>query len=111
MSAQPYTLISTDREALIAAAPPSTERQAMKRVFQGEGATIIRLTFVPGQEMREHSTNAPLIVQVLAGDLRFSIAGDELELTAGSLLHVAPGEVHALKAHTEAHVLLTLCLA
>ena len=72
---------------------------------------MVRLSFVPGQEMREHSTNAPLIVQVLTGDVQFTIGDEVLELVAGSILHVAPSVRHALKAHTEAHLLLTLCLA
>lgn len=106
----PYTVVSTDLSELIQAAPPAEERQQLQRIFQGEGATLVRLTFVAGQEMREHATNSPLIVQVLAGEVRFDIGEDQLELTTGSILHVAPGIRHALKAHTEAHLLLTLCM-
>lgn len=106
----PFTLVSTDLAELIAAAPPTDERQQLKRIFQGEGATMVRLTFVAGQEMREHSTNSPLIVQVIEGDVRFDIGEHQLELTTGSILHVAPGVKHALEARTEAHLLLTLCM-
>lgn len=106
----PYTFVSTNLAELLDAAPPSSERLQIKRIFQGEGSTMIRLTFAAGQEMREHSAHVPLIVQVLQGDVRFSIGDDDLELTTGSILQVAPDVEHALLAHTEAHLLLTLCM-
>lgn len=110
MQNEPFTLVSADLGALIDAAPAAPERPQTKRVFQGEGATMVRLTFEAGQEMREHSTNAPLIVQVLEGDVLFTIGEDRFELTTGSILHVAPSVRHALEARTEAHLLLTLCM-
>ena len=106
----PYTLIAADREALLAAAPVSPDRFQIKRVFQDDGVRVIRLAFAAGQVMREHSPTAPLIVQVLAGTIAFRVAGDELELQAGAVLHVRPHEVHELEARTDAHVLLTLSL-
>lgn len=109
MDEKPYSVISADRKALLAAAPASEERFQIVRVFQGAGATVIRLAFRAGQVMREHSTNAPLLVQVLEGTILFRIAGDELELPEGAILHVEPGELHELEAPTDAHVLLTLC--
>lgn len=106
----PFTLVSANLKELLDAAPPADERLKTQRIFQGEGATMVRLTFAAGQEMREHSTNSPLIVQVIAGDVRFNIGDEDLELTTGSILHVAPGIRHALEARTEAHLLLTLCM-
>lgn len=107
---QPFTLIAQDREALLSAAPTSVERFQIKRVFQGTGATMIRLAFAEGQVMREHSTNSPLIVQILEGHIAFRVAGSVLELPAGAVLHVEPGEPHELEARRESHVLLTLCV-
>ncbi len=110
MASKPFTFVSANLAELMDAAPPSEERLQIKRIFHGEGSTILRLTFAEGQEMREHSAHVPLIVQVLQGAVRFSIGEDDLELTAGSILQVAPDVEHALLAHTEAHLLLTLCM-
>lgn len=104
-----HTLISADRDALLRAAPVSADRFRIKRVFQGEGARVIRLTFAAGQVMREHSTNAPLIVQVLDGEVKFRVPGEEIAMPAGAMLHVKPSVVHEVEAVTDAHVLLTLC--
>ena len=104
-----HTLISEGLEALLQAAPVSEERFQIKRIFQGTGVTIIRLTFAAGQVMREHSANAPLIVQVLDGEIRFRFSGEEYVMPAGAMLHVEPKVLHEVEAVTDAHVLLTLC--
>ncbi|WP_449279386.1 cupin domain-containing protein [Leucobacter sp. GX0328] len=103
------TLIAADRDALLQAAPVSSDRFQIKRIFQGEGARVIRLSFAAGQVMREHSTNAPLIVQVLDGEVQFRVSGEEIAMPAGAMLHVKPSVVHEVEAVTDAHVLLTLC--
>lgn len=107
---RPYTVVSADFDALRDAAPVSAERMQAKRVFQGTGFRVIRLTFSAGQVMREHSTNSPILVQVLEGEIVFRIAGDEIVMPAGAMLHVEPSVMHELEAVTEAHVLLTLSL-
>ncbi|MGO3148391.1 MAG: cupin domain-containing protein [Leucobacter sp.] len=109
-SSAPFTLISTDFEALREAAPVSGEKFQIKRVFQGTGLRVIRLTFAAGQIMREHSTNAPLMVQILEGTIVFRIAGEELTMPAGAIVHVEPDAKHELEALTDAHVLLTLSI-
>lgn len=108
MTEQPYTLVAADSAALRDLAPVSAERFQIKRVLQAAGITVIRLSFAQGQIMREHSTTAPLVVQILEGQIVFRIAGDELEMHAGAVLYVEPNERHELEARSDAHVLLTL---
>lgn len=110
-AAATHTLVSPDAEALIAAASASPDRVTLKRVFQGPGATIIRIAFAPGQEMREHSTSSPIVVQVLSGAIRFRITGEEIAMPAGAVVHVDASVPHSLFADDEAHVLLTVCTA
>ncbi|MFA5607551.1 MAG: cupin domain-containing protein [Leucobacter sp.] len=109
-SSRTYTLVTDGWEPLISVPEVSAEKFQIARIFQGTGARMIRLTFAAGQVMREHSTNVPLIVQMLEGELLFRIDGDELRLTRGSILHVEPGIMHELEAVTESHVLLTQTL-
>lgn len=108
-SAASHALVASDAAALLAAARASGDRVQLNRVFQGTGATIIRIAFSAGQEMREHSTSSPIVVQVLSGTIRFRVAGDELEMPQGAIVHVEPSVPHSLEADGEAHVLLTLC--
>lgn len=104
----PYTLVAADRVALLAAATTSEDGVTIQRIFHTDGVRLIRIAFAAGQVMREHSTNAPLLVQVLSGEIAFAVAGEVLDLHEGSVLFVRPGELHELTARTDAHVLLTL---
>ena len=109
-STTPFTLVSTDLEALVAEVPVSPEKLQIKRVFHGLGFRMIRLALAAGQVMREHSTNSPLVVQVLAGTVLFRIAGEELSMPAGSIVHVDPSVMHEVEGVTDAHLLLTLAV-
>lgn len=111
MPAPSYSLISDSAASLIDAAPVSQDKLQIKRVFQGTGARVIRLTLAAGQVMREHSTNAPLLVQVLDGHILFRVAGDELDMPTGAIVHVDPSVVHEVEAVSDSHVLLTLTLS
>jgi len=107
MTDSPFTLFSTGREALLDVLPAEAgDRVQIKRVFQGSGFRAIRISFVAGQVMREHSTNVPILVQVLDGEIIFRVAGESLRMPAGAIVHVEPDEVHELEAVTESHVML-----
>jgi quercetin dioxygenase-like cupin family protein len=61
-----------------------------------------------GAELTEHRASSAAIVQVLAGRLRFTADGEELDAGAGFWLHMAPETPHALVAVEPAVMLLTL---
>jgi len=104
----PYTLVAPDYAALIGSTSATPDGPMIRRIFQADGVRLIRIAFAAGQVMREHSTNAPLIVQVLAGAIEFRVAGDAINLPAGAVLHVRPHEVHELEAVDDSQVLLIL---
>ncbi|WP_449277956.1 hypothetical protein [Leucobacter sp. GX24907] len=108
--AEPFTLVSPDLDALIAEAPVSSEKLQIRRVFQGAGFRIIRLTLAAGQVMREHSTSSPLAVQVLAGTALMRVADQEVSMPTGALMTIEPSELHEVEAVTDAHLLLTLAV-
>lgn len=108
MTANVYSVVSSDADELLGAAEVSAERFQIARIFQGTGITMIRIAFQAGQIMKEHSTTAPLVVQVLSGELAFRVGGDEIIMPAGAILFVEPTTVHELEARQDTHVLLTL---
>ena len=63
-----------------------------------------------GEELTEHQASSAAIVQVLAGRLRFTADGEELDAGPGFWLHMAPATPHALVAVEPAVMLLTLVL-
>lgn len=109
MDAPPATRVVPDLNALLAEPTASAERPQVKRVLQADGVKLVRLTLAAGQVMREHATNAPLVVQVLAGEVLFRVTGDEFRMPAGAILHVSPGVTHEVEALPESHLLLTIC--
>lgn len=61
-----------------------------------------------GEELTEHQASSAAIVQVLAGRLRFTAEGEELDAGPGFWLRMAPETPHALVAVEPAIMLLTL---
>lgn len=104
-----YTLVSESAAELLAQPVPEASRPQLQRVLQADGVKLVRLALAAGQAMREHSTNAPLIVHVLAGEVAFRIDGDELRMPAGAIVHVDSGVLHEVAAVEASHLLLTIC--
>lgn len=71
---------------------------------------IIRLVLPAGKEIPTHSAPGPLVVQCLEGCVSFSTMGREIDLEPGRLLHLEPGEPHALRAVENSSLLLTILL-
>lgn len=93
---------------LTALAPIDPDQLRPRRVLDGIGARVIVIPFAEGQAMREHSAPLPILVQVLAGSIRFEVDGRAHELAAGGLINVDAAVPHALIAHERSHVQLTL---
>jgi quercetin dioxygenase-like cupin family protein len=64
--------------------------------------------FDAGEELTEHRTARPAVVQVLAGRLRFTANGEELDAGPGFWLHMPSGTPHSLRATEPTVMLLTL---
>lgn len=108
MSPDGYDLVAADRSALFEAAPLSAEKLRIVRIFDGDRLRLVRLTLAAGQVMRDHSTNSSLVIHVIAGTVLLRVAGDELTLPDGAVLHIRPGERHEVEALQDAHLLLTM---
>jgi quercetin dioxygenase-like cupin family protein len=71
----------------------------------------LRLTLIvvrAGGKIAPHSARGPITVQVLDGDIRFSVAGQEYRLGAGDLLVLDPGMEHEVSSETGGTFLLTV---
>ena len=63
-----------------------------------------------GEELTEHQASSAAIVQVLAGRLRLTADGEELDAGPGFWLHMTPAPPHALVAVEPAIMLPPLVL-
>ena len=79
-----------------------------KVVHRDDELDVTVFAFDAGEGLTEHTATRPAIVQVLAGRLRLSVDGRDLELEPGGWVHMAPGAPHALLAQEPTTLLLTL---
>jgi quercetin dioxygenase-like cupin family protein len=79
-----------------------------KVVHRGDGMNVTVFGFDVGEELTEHQAARTAVVQVLSGRLRFTVDGEEVELSPGSWLHMTPGTPHSLVAKERTVMLLTL---
>lgn len=71
----------------------------------------IRLVIPKGKEIPSHKVDGPITVQCLEGLVAFTTDGETRELRAGHWLYLRGGEDHALVAHEDSLVLLTIMFA
>jgi quercetin dioxygenase-like cupin family protein len=79
-----------------------------KVIHRGPGMNVTVFGFDAGEGLTEHQAARVAVVQVLSGQLRFTVDGDELDLAPGSWLHMTPGAPHSLVAVEPTVMLLTL---
>lgn len=69
---------------------------------------LARLVFQAGSEFPDHSVSGPIVVHCVKGEIEFTAMGETKALKPGQLLYLMPDERHALRAITDAVVLLTI---
>lgn len=70
----------------------------------GLRATLFR--FAAGQELSEHTSPARVLVQVIAGECEFAVAGEPRLIRPGEMLHLPPSAPHAVKAVSDLTLLV-----
>ncbi|RME90292.1 MAG: cupin domain-containing protein [Verrucomicrobia bacterium] len=109
MDAQP--LLAADRTGQIHL-PAETQFAdhgiVSRTVLQAETFRVVLFGFDAGQELTEHTTARPALVQILSGRCEWQLDGETRELKAGDVLYMPPGVPHAVRAIERFSMLLTL---
>ncbi len=71
---------------------------------------VVRLVLPAGQVLREHRVGGEITVQCLEGEVELELPGATRTLGAGDWLHLAARAPHALRALSDASLLVTICL-
>lgn len=108
MSADPFMLLGGSAADLVHAHAVESGRVRPHRVLDADGFKIRMLTMDAGTTMREHRAPVPILVQVVAGAVRFRVAETEHVLHPGGTITVTAGVLHELEADRPSHVLLVL---
>ncbi len=89
---------------------PNSHGHRQKALFKHSDRTIALFAFEPGGSLPEHSTNGTVTIEVIEGELRVTVGGDQKSLGSGQLLVLAPGTRHAVSARVQAGFLLQVSL-
>lgn len=95
--------------ALRAEAHASVSGHRQLAVVRHGPLSMILFAFEKGGYLKEHQADGEVIIHVLRGLLSVTVAAEEVALTAGQLLALAPGQRHAVRALEESDMLL--CIA
>lgn len=79
-----------------------------KTLFKKEDFRTVLITMEPESRMKEHHADGTLSVQVLQGEIRFSIQGKSHQLREGSLLTLSASIPHEVEAIQDSAFLLTI---
>jgi quercetin dioxygenase-like cupin family protein len=79
-----------------------------RTLHNDENARVVLFAFSAGQELTDHTSKMPAIIQVLQGEARIRLEGEELETRPGAWIHMAPETVHGVLARSPLIMLLTL---
>lgn len=72
---------------------------------------VIRMVIPKGKTIPNHKVDGPITVHCLKGLIAFTADGETRELRADHWLYLRGGESHALAAHEDSLVLLTIMFA
>ena len=81
-----------------------------RTIHQDKRVKVVLFGLAGGQEMSSQTAASPAIVEVVQGQIRFTLDGEEKELSTGSWVFMEAEVPHALYARSDGIVLLTLLL-
>nr|WP_255669451.1 cupin domain-containing protein [Myroides oncorhynchi] len=84
------------------------KKPAIKILVDNDFSKEIRIVFREGQEMKEHKTSFPIVVEIVRGAITFGVEGQPHHLSEGSLIALEPSIPHDLIATKDSIVRLTL---
>lgn len=84
------------------------KKPTIKILVDNDFSKEIRIVFKKGQEMKEHHTSFPIVVEIVRGNITFGVEGKPYELKEGSLITLEPSIPHDLIATEDSIVRLTL---
>ncbi|MFJ2619283.1 cupin domain-containing protein [Glutamicibacter sp. NPDC087344] len=104
-------LIATNLQDSVERHPVKPGKYAAKRIFSGQKAQITEIVFDAGVELPNHVARAPIIVQVISGEVEFTVGDATSTLGAGGSIFVEANVQHAVFAVTQARITVTFLSA
>jgi len=79
-----------------------------RTIYRDDYVKIVLFGFSAGQELSQHTAAVPATIEIVRGDARVTLDGEEKELSAGSWVYMEAKLPHAIYARTDVVMLLTM---
>lgn len=79
-----------------------------RTLHRDDTVKVVLFGFAGGQELSQHTAAVPAFIEILQGDVRVTLDGEEKELSSGSWIFMNANVPHAVYARTDAVMLLTM---
>jgi quercetin dioxygenase-like cupin family protein len=79
-----------------------------RTVYSDEQIKVVLFGFDAGQELSEHTSAMPAIIQIVRGEARLTLGAETLEAGAGAWVHMPARLPHSVFARTPTVMLLTM---
>ncbi|MDQ1248958.1 MAG: hypothetical protein QG597_3332 [Actinomycetota bacterium] len=99
---------SVAREAVFADLPIPHEATTSRVVVNNELLRVVMFAMDAEQELTDHAAARAVVVQVIEGELTFTVGATAHDLVAGDVVYLAPNERHAVLARTPTRFALVL---
>jgi len=79
-----------------------------RTLHRDDRVKIVLFGFAGGQELSQHTASVPAIIEILSGEARVTLDGEEKELSRGSWVFMEANLPHAVYAKSDVVMLLTM---
>lgn len=79
-----------------------------RTLHRDDHVKIVLFGFAGGQELSQHTASVPAIIEILSGEARVTLDGEEKELSRGSWVFMEANLPHAVYAKSDVVMLLTM---
>ena len=100
----PYTFIPD----LTAEVQPPKDGILSRTLHNDAHAKIVLFGFGAGQELSEHTSSLPAIIQIVKGEAELTLGNDVVQAKTGALIYMPPQLRHRVLAKTDVVMLLVL---
>lgn len=100
----PYAYIAD----LTQEAKPPADGILSRTLYEDEHLKAVIFGFGAGQELSEHTSTMPAVIQFLSGEAELTLGDDTLDAGPGAFVRMPAGLRHAVRAKTPTVLLLLL---
>lgn len=90
--------------------PRGNGRPGASVLLENDSTKIVSFNFNAGDELREHAAHHPVLIEVRAGAVEFTVQDRTYTLGTGECLHLTPKLRHAVKATVPSVLTVTMLI-